>query len=89
MDARSPATGVSVPQPNLTAYREAFRGMSRLGEGNVCRPCHLTEEASVSAPAGIRTPRTSTIGAERNARFARIASIGGQVPGRSRASSRG
>ena len=39
--------------------------------------CYLTMGASGSAYAGIRTPRTSTTGAERSARFARIAGVGG------------
>jgi hypothetical protein len=43
----------------------------------------------VSAYAGILTPHTSTTGAERSARFVRTAGVGGQVPGRSCASSWG
>jgi hypothetical protein len=49
-----------------------------------------TKDAPVSAYAGIPTPRTSTTGAERSARFVPIVRAGGgQASGEFRASSRG
>jgi hypothetical protein len=59
-------------------------GLESLG-----RPCCITTEAPVSAYAGILTPRTSTTGAERIARFVPTASAGGETTGGSCASSRG
>ena len=44
--------------------------------------CYVTMDVPVSANAGIPTPRTSTTGAERSARFARTADAGGAAPGR-------
>jgi len=51
-------------------------------------PCSSTD-APVSAYAGILIPRTSTTGAERNARFARTVPVGGEAAGRSCAPSKG
>jgi hypothetical protein len=44
--------------------------------------CYMAMDAPASAYAGIPTPRTSTTGAERNARFARTADAGGAAAGR-------
>ena len=44
--------------------------------------CYMTMDAPASAYAGIPTPRTSTTGAERSARFVRTADAGGAAPGR-------
>ena len=49
----------------------------------------MKRDVPVSANAGTLTPRTSTTGAERSARFVRTARVGGQAPGRSCESSRG
>jgi hypothetical protein len=43
--------------------------------------CYMTMGAPASAYAGIPTPRTSTTGAEQNARFARTAGAGGAASG--------
>ena len=44
--------------------------------------CDVTIDAPVSVYAGILTPRTSTTGAERSARFVRTAGAGGEASGR-------
>jgi len=49
----------------------------------------MTIDAPACAYAGILTPRTSTTGAERSARFVRAAAAGGHASGSSGASSRG
>jgi len=49
----------------------------------------MSIDAPACAYAGILTPRTSTTGAERTARFVRTAAAGGHASGRSGASSRG
>ena len=43
--------------------------------------CYVTMDAPVSAYAGIPTPRTSTTGAERSARFVGTAGVGGEASG--------
>ena len=54
----------------------------------ILRLCYMKIDAPVSVYAGILTPRTGTTGAERSARFVPTARVGGQVAGRSCASSR-
>jgi len=46
------------------------------------RLCYETIDAPASAYAGILTPRTSTTGAERSARFAWTVGVGGEASGR-------
>ena len=53
-----------------------------LGAGRMLRLWYVTIDAHVSAFAGILTLRTSTTGAERNARFVRTADVGGEASGR-------
>jgi hypothetical protein len=43
------------------------------------RLCYLTIDAPVCVYAGILTPRTSTTGAERSARFVRTADVGDEA----------
>ncbi|MGA9855817.1 MAG: hypothetical protein WBR29_11125, partial [Gammaproteobacteria bacterium] len=59
-----------------------------LRAGMILGLCYMKIDAPVSANAGIPTPRTSTTGAERSARFVWIARVGGQALGRSCVSSR-
>ena len=77
----------------IAAFREAAPGiicscplsavhyLPPLSTGNMLKLCHVTIDAPVSACAGILTPRTSTTGAERSARFVRTAGVGGEVSG--------
>lgn len=59
-----------------------------LRTGRILRLCYMKIDAPVSVYAGTLTPRTSTTGAERSARFVPTARVGGQVSGRSCASSK-
>jgi hypothetical protein len=77
--------------PGIICYCPAFccsRPRPPTLSSKILRLCYMND-APVSVDAGILTPRTSTTGAARSARFARTARVGGLASGRSCASSRG
>ena len=82
--ARRPATA-----PAWDGRLQLFIGFPQLRMGIILRLCYTTIDPPVFAYAGILTPHTGTTGAERNARFVRIADAGGEGSGGSGASSRG
>jgi hypothetical protein len=96
----SPARSAGRPGLRGTTDRRKHVAQAAVPQSVVCRHAAFmfgvespvlcyTKDAPVSAYAGILTPRTSTTGAERNARFVPIVRAGGQASGECRASSRG
>ena len=66
----------------VPGHHPSFIYLPPLGTGKMLRSCYETTDASVFAYAGILTPRTSTTGAGRSARFVRTARVGGEISGR-------